>query len=597
MPDPTPKTNLFQSVVHVARTIFKIWKVGFFLIIFLTVLDSLAPILISRLQGQLIDVLLKATQSKVTADLGFFLLLLFSVMFFQRLIYRALDYVSKVSREHLGKHFRLELVQQYLRMEPADFSQPYLHNLLHRVNESIPHRLLRFYDELNVLIGDLISFLFLVGVFVTLSPVIVVLIILSSLPDVLLNRYVQRRSWREYREDTDKRRHLGRLQHYLTREEVVEAKIFGFTRFLLDSLTENINYLISRYLRLEKLNLMLLSGVQFVTAFLYGVCVLIIVDKYLKSQLTLGQASFYFSLIPQLLGKVREFSRAYNSLSEMNLYISDYRELLQYEPLLEDGKQKLNLASSVNIEFKNVWFSYPGQKKYVLKDVSFSLKSGESLALVGHNGAGKSTIIKLLCRFYDVTKGEIQVNGVPIQAIQKESLRKMISLLSQDFMRYYFDVKTNIVIGDIKQKGNLARLHRVARLAGVDQVVKGFPKGFKQILDKSFEGGVEPSTGQWQRIALARSLFKESPVIVLDEPTSAIDPAAEYSIFKKLFHWFSGNHALLIVSHRFSTVRTARRILVLSGGRIVEEGTHQELLTSKGMYFSAYQMQKEGYLD
>ena len=259
----------------------------------------------------------------------------------------------------------------------------------------------------------------------------------------------------------------------------------------------------------------------------------------------------------------------------------------------EDPKAKVfKNIKPPKIEFKNVSFTYPNGRE-VLKDVSFVVEPEESVALVGVNGAGKSTIIKLLCRFYDVTSGEILVNGINIKKLKLSNWYKFLGTLFQDFVKYNFTVRDNIMLGKpglIDDK----RMKDAALKSGAYEFIRTFEKGYSQMLGRHFENGEELSSGQWQKLAIARTFYEKAPVLILDEPTSAIDAESEYEIFKNLERVYK-NKTLLLVSHRFSTVRNANKILVIDGGKIIEQGSHQELLEENGKYATMFKTQAKGY--
>jgi ATP-binding cassette subfamily B protein len=252
--------------------------------------------------------------------------------------------------------------------------------------------------------------------------------------------------------------------------------------------------------------------------------------------------------------------------------------------------------STPHITFKNVSFTYPGQIAAVFENLNLEIKAGEHIALVGENGAGKSTLIKLLLRFYLPTSGQILVDGQDLQAITIESWYVQLATLFQDFNQYPLSIAENIEIGRSNQKVDTTLLQKASKFGSVDELVKGYKHGWETVLDSSFEKGVEPSGGQWQRVALARAFYRNANMIILDEPTSAIDAKAEYDIFNNIFKHYKDKTAL-IVSHRFSTVRRADRIVVLDSGKIIEQGSHKELMRKGGLYHELFSKQAEGYKD
>ena len=246
------------------------------------------------------------------------------------------------------------------------------------------------------------------------------------------------------------------------------------------------------------------------------------------------------------------------------------------------------------IEFRNVWFKYPNSKKWVLKDISFIIKPKENVALVGENGAGKTTLIKLLCGFYRPEKGEILVDNVNIKELDTLRYWNTLGVLFQDFSHYPFTAKEAIGIGNPRKINDLESIKMAAKLTGVDKYIEGLTLGYKTPLVKDFDGGVDPSRGQWQRLALARIIFRGSKIVILDEPTSNVDQKAEEMIFDKIID-LSSEKILILISHRFNTVRKANKILNISEGRIIEQGTHEELMKKHGEYASLFELQAKGY--
>jgi len=247
------------------------------------------------------------------------------------------------------------------------------------------------------------------------------------------------------------------------------------------------------------------------------------------------------------------------------------------------------------IEINDIAFKYPLTSKNILYNFSLTIKPSEHVAIVGENGAGKTTLIKLLMRFYDTDTGTIALNGTDIKDLKIDSWYQNVGTLFQDFNKYHFDVKTNIGLGDISNISDIKNIDLSASKAGADEFIKKFEDKYDQVLSRVFEGGTDLSGGQWQKIAIARVFFRNPGLIILDEPTSAIDPKSEAEIFERIFE-FTKDRSVIIVSPRFSTVRNASRILVMEDGRIIEDGTHKQLMDiPNGKYKSAFEIQRKGY--
>jgi ATP-binding cassette subfamily B protein len=307
----------------------------------------------------------------------------------------------------------------------------------------------------------------------------------------------------------------------------------------------------------------------------------------------------YFFLSGALLRSSGALNAIFGTVSRMQeslLFADSFFQLTDTQAKIVDKPNAITLARKQvpDIVFEHVSFGYPGQETLVFDDLNLHIKAGEHVALVGENGAGKSTLIKLLLRFYQPTSGRILVNGQDLNDVAIDSWYTQLATLFQDFNHYPLPIDENIQIGRSDQKPNKKLRDEAARFSGVQEFVSHYKHGWQTVLDSSFKKGVEPSGGQWQRVALARAFYRQANVIILDEPTSAIDARAEYHIFNNIFEHYQDKTAL-IVSHRFSTVRRADRIVVLDQGKIIEQGTHDHLMQHKGLYHDIFEKQAQGY--
>ncbi|HBC44821.1 MAG: Xenobiotic-transporting ATPase [Candidatus Collierbacteria bacterium GW2011_GWB2_45_17] len=310
--------------------------------------------------------------------------------------------------------------------------------------------------------------------------------------------------------------------------------------------------------------------------------------------LTLGSAQITSSAIERFINNISRLIRQANDIFQNYLFIADYEKLMNIEE--EDLLVGLPMPVTISrgIEFKDVWFKYDHSPNWILKGVSFKVDPKDNIAIVGENGAGKTTLIKLICRFYDPQKGEILLNGLNIKSYNIRDYRHQLSALFQDFAQYPFSVEDNIQFGDIDKNKSKLAIRKAAKLTGISDFVKSLPLKYKNPLDKEFAGGVEPSKGLWQRVALARILYRNAQILILDEPTSNVDPESEEQIFSDLLK-VAKDKMIILVSHRFSTVRKADKILVLEKGVAVEHGSHHDLMKQNGRYKELFSLQAQSY--
>lgn len=315
-----------------------------------------------------------------------------------------------------------------------------------------------------------------------------------------------------------------------------------------------------------------------------------------QHSLSISSYIFYSGLIARINGSLNTVISSYANMQEALLYAGDFYAFLQIKPTIvqDDNGIELSKKKVPKIEFKNVWFKYPGTERWIFENLSFVIDPGEHIALIGENGAGKTTLVKLLLRFYDVNKGSIEISGTNLRSLSLSDWYTQLGTLFQSFNAYPLNIKQNITVG-IQGQLNKDQFNKALTQSGVDDIVKNLPYGTETVLDSSFKKGIEPSGGQWQRVALARAFYRNPNVLILDEPTSAIDAKAEYTIFNNIFKQQATKTAL-IISHRFSTVRRASRIIVIEKGKIVEEGSHTELMkNTDGLYHEMFEKQAEGY--
>ena len=311
---------------------------------------------------------------------------------------------------------------------------------------------------------------------------------------------------------------------------------------------------------------------------------------------SLGALSVYTQAAQQGQGAFQGILNGVQSIYENSLYLSTLEDLLDRAPTISPPADPIPVAHpfTSGIEFRDVTFSYPGKTEPAVSNLSFEIRLGETVALVGRNGAGKSTIVKLLARLYDPTSGHVIVDGHDLRSYDPTELWQEYSVMFQDFVEYQLTAGENIGVGNLEEISDETAIEDAARRAGASRLIEAFPQEYDTILGKWFEGGTNLSGGEWQRIALARAFMRDAQILILDEPTAALDPQAEFDLFQRLTALSEGKMTLFI-SHRFSTTRYADRILVLENGRLVESGSHDELMALNGVYSELFELQAASY--
>ncbi len=445
---------------------------------------------------------------------------------------------------------------------------------------------------------DLLTVAFLAAGLVAFNPWLILILVIAVIPSYIGENKFNRESYSLSRSWTPERRELDYLRYIgASNETAKEIKIFGLEGFL----SERFKNISDRYFKVNRRLAVrraawgtLLSTLGTAS---YYVAYAFVIWMAVAGWITVGTLTFLagsFSRLQSLLqGIVGRFSR----IGETALYLQDFFDFLALRPLSDahSGKRKVPRPMQQGFTFENVGFAYPGSEQFALRHLSFTLRPGEKLALVGENGAGKTTIVKLLAHLYEPTEGRILLDGIDLCEYDPEDLRREIGVIFQDYVRFMFTAAENIAVGNIEEKQNRPRIENSAQKSLADAVVEQLPQKYEQMLGKRFSGGVELSGGQWQKVALARAYMRNAQLIILDEPTAALDARAEHEVFVRFAELMKGKAAVLI-SHRFSTVRMADRILFLENGQMLELGTHEELMAKGGKYSELFKLQAKGYL-
>jgi ATP-binding cassette subfamily B protein len=381
-----------------------------------------------------------------------------------------------------------------------------------------------------------------------------------------------------------------------SKESAKELKLFGLASFLVGRYSKLSYELHQQTVGLAKRRLLVGTLLTMLGTMGYYASYAFVIYQTVFGALSIGTLVFMTGAIAGASTNIQAVFATFSTIADQALFVTDLLEFFGMRPKVFSRPNALPAPRPIRegFEFRDVSFAYPGISRLVLSGVSFRLARGERLALVGENGQGKTTIVKLLTRLYDPTSGQIFLDGVDLREYALEDLWKEIGVIFQDFMRYDMSAAENIAIGRIEDRDNIFRLRSAAQKSLAEQVIRKLPKGYEQILGRRFEGGLDLSGGEWQKMALARAYLRDAQLLILDEPTAALDAKSEHEVFQRFAELTQGKMALLI-SHRFSTVKMADRILVLENGRIAEQGPHDQLLLSGGRYAEMFELQAASY--
>ena len=441
---------------------------------------------------------------------------------------------------------------------------------------------------------DLITVAALIVGLAVVEPWLIGLLVLAIVPAFISELIFSQSSYSLAKRWTPEQRMLSYLAYIgATNESAKEVKLFNLSGYLSDRFARLAARFYAENRRLAIRRASWGSLFNLLSSLAYYLAYAIIIVRAVNRQISLGELTFLAGSFNRLQTRVQAIFSRFTSITTSALYLQDYFDFLDL-PVTAPGGAAAPGALQRAIVFEDVGFRYPGGEDFVFRHLSFELRAGEKLALVGRNGAGKTTVVKLLLRLYEPTEGRITLDGVDIREFDVAAYRGLFSAIFQDFVRYNFTAGENIGVGMIERIDDRERIAQAAAKSQADEVIAALPAGYDQQLGKRFKTGTELSGGQWQKIALARAYMAAAPIIVLDEPTAALDAQAEYETFLRFVDLTSAR-TTVIISHRFSTVRMADRIAVLGNGRLLEIGSHAELMAAQGMYADLFQLQAQGY--
>ena len=454
----------------------------------------------------------------------------------------------------------------------------------------------KFFIDRPIFAGVL-SLLILIAGLIAFNPWLILLLLIAIIPSFLGESYFNSQNYALTRSQTPERRELDYLRYLGASDETAkEVKIFGLSDFVINrfkTLSDKF-YTDNSKLAVKRSSwgtfFSILGSIGYYAAYGY------IIYQTINGMITIGSLTFLAGSFRQLSTLMESMLTRFTTVSQGAIYLNDFLEFFEIKPKISLANKPLPFPKPIKqgFTFENVGFQYHGATTWANRSLNFTLAPGEKLALVGENGAGKTTLVKLLARLYDPTEGRILLDGIDLKEYAIEELRLNLGIIFQDYLRYQMTLSQNIAVGNISELDNEELIKEAARNSLADVLAEKYPDRYQQWLGRRFNEGVELSGGEWQKVALARAYMKDAQVLILDEPTAALDARAEYEVFQRFAELTKGKSAVLI-SHRFSTARLADRILVLDKGTLLEAGTHKELLAKNGRYAELFNLQAKGY--
>jgi len=517
---------------------------------------------------------------------------------------RASSLIESLLGDLFSNAMSVQLMEHAAKLDLAQFEDPEFYDHLERARRQTVGRI-ALLTLLLSMSQDALTLLTLAGALIAYNPWLLLLLAVAVIPSFLGETHFAALGYSLLFRWTPERRQLDYLRYVGASDKTAkEVQMFGLAPWL----TQRYRDLSQKFYE-ENRNLSVRRGV--VSALLsilgtvgYYAAYIVILIRAVKGDITIGTLTFLAASFGRGRDVIQNILLSASNVAEQALYLRDLFVFLEMRPTIESAPNARPVPAKIQsgFVFENVGFRYPDSERWAVRNVDLILRPGERVALVGENGAGKTTITKLLARLYDPTEGTITLDGVDLKEYDLVSLRHTIGVIFQDFVRYDMRFDENIGVGEIdsvradldRNNGTPPAISAAAENSLAASLLPRFSKGYQQMLGRRFDEGVDLSGGEWQKIALARAYIRDAQVLILDEPTAALDARAEYEVFLRFSELVAGRMAILI-SHRFSTVRMADRIIVLRHGRVEEQGSHEELLANGGLYEELFTMQAQGY--
>jgi ATP-binding cassette, subfamily B, bacterial len=509
---------------------------------------------------------------------------------------RIIDYLDALLADKYTRHVSIRVMKHAAELDLLAYEDPVFYDRLERARVQATDRL-GMIQSIGRLIQQVVIAVSMSVSIMLFSPWLMLLLIAGVFPAFLGESHFAFLGYAKNFRQTPIRRQLDYLRVLGgSREAAKELKLFGLNEFLAERFTRLSDEIYVENVALSRRRLIAGSFLSLIGTMGYYSAYVFVIWRTITGTLSIGTLAFLSGAILQASSNIQQMFSTLSGIADQALFLTDLLAFFEMQPTIRSKPNALTAPRPIlrGFEFRDVSFQYPGSSRLILNRLNFRLQPGERVALIGENGQGKTTVVKLMTRLYDPSEGQILLDGVDLRDYNLEDLYREVGVIFQDFMRYDMTARENIAVGRVEELGNLELLRTAARKSMADSIIGQLPQRYDQMLGRRFDGGLDLSGGEWQKVALARAYLRDAQLLILDEPTAALDARSEFEVFHRFAELTAGKMALFI-SHRFSTVRMADRILVLDHGRITEDGSHDQLSRMGGRYAEMFEMQAASY--
>ena len=592
------RISALRNVPAVLRIVWEAGRTVVVLGVVFRLIASLLPLGLLWITKLIIDGIVHAitTHQAVAARLWWLVAAEFALAVFGSVLSRGIDFLDALLADKYTRHVSVLVMKHAAQLDLAAYEDPVFYDRLERARVQATDRL-GMIQSIGRLVQQVITTVSLSVAIILFSPWLLLMLVAGVVPAFLGESHFAFLGYAKNFRQTPIRRQLDYLRVLGgSKEAAKELKLFGLAPFLTERFSRLSNQIYDEDVALARRRLVAGSFLSIVGTAGYYSAYVFVIWRTITGVLSIGELTFLAGAVLQASSNIQQIFSTVSSIADQALFLTDLIAFFEMRPAIASKPNALPAPRPITrgFEFRNVAFRYPGSPRLVLDGLNFHFHRGERVALIGENGEGKTTIVKLLTRLYDPLEGQVLLDGVDLREYNLEDLYREIGVIFQDFMRYEMTARENIAVGRIERLDDLPLIRQSAQKSMAAEVVGRLPYGYEQMLGRRFDGGVDLSGGEWQKVALARAYLRDAQILILDEPTAALDARSEYEVFQRFADLTAGKMALFI-SHRFSTVRMADRIVVLENGRIAEDGDHEQLTHLGGRYAEMFELQAASY--